>query len=103
MPDNRFKVALSYVSVVVPGVDAGRHELLHRWPAAHRGEEMADEAANLYGFQVFHDEVGLTERSLGFWANAPSGYASGMPPAYRSMMGWIAQRQQDPASVYSCL
>ncbi|MBT2234279.1 hypothetical protein [Nonomuraea sp. NEAU-A123] len=65
--------------------------------------EMAGENVHMDAFRVFHDEVWLAERNLNLWANSPTGGSSGMPRAYRSIMAWIRQKQDDPRSIYSCL
>ena len=50
-----------------------------------------------------HDDVVRAIEKLDKWANVDLGGSSGMPTAYVSIKDWIARRQQDPDSVYSCL
>jgi Putative peptidoglycan binding domain len=65
--------------------------------------EEIGESMQLESFRRFHDEVNRALDTLDFWANAPSGFSSAMPLAYRSIKDWIGLKQRDPQSVYSCL
>jgi hypothetical protein len=65
--------------------------------------EMIGESLHLESLRMLHDEVGLTVDKLGLWANNPMGGSSAMPRAYIAIKDWIARRQRDPSSVYSCM
>jgi hypothetical protein len=65
--------------------------------------EMIGESLHLESFRMLHDEVGLTVDKLGLWADNPMGGSSAMPRAYIAIKDWIARRQRDPSSVYSCM
>jgi hypothetical protein len=65
--------------------------------------EMTSGDVHLLSFRMFHDAIHLALHNLELWSNAPSGFASGMPTAYRAIKAWIRRLQDDPRSVYSCL
>ena len=68
--------------------------------------EMTADNVLLDGFRQFHDQVFAAIDKLGTWADSPvpiDRVSYGMPPAYVALMGWIAARQKDPRSVYSCM
>jgi hypothetical protein len=65
--------------------------------------EMTSESKHLENFRMLHDDVVRAIEKLDKWANVDLGGSSGMPTAYVSIKDWIARRQQDPDSVYSCL
>jgi len=52
--------------------------------------------------QMVHDNVQKAIDNLGKWANVGIGGSSSMPRAYVAIKDWIAQRQRDPNSLYSC-
>jgi hypothetical protein len=65
--------------------------------------EMIGESLHLESLRMLHDEVGQAVDKLGLWANNPMGGSSAMPRAYIAIKDWIARRQRDPSSVYSCM
>jgi Putative peptidoglycan binding domain len=64
-------------------------------------EEMT--ALPLENLQMMHDDVQRAIDKLGKWSDAPLGGSSAMPPAYVAIKDWIASRQDDSNSLYSCL
>ena len=59
-------------------------------------------SAALMNLQMVHDNVQKAIDNLGKWANVGIGGSSSMPRAYVAIKDWIAQRQRDPNSLYSC-
>jgi hypothetical protein len=66
-------------------------------------QEMIGESVQLESLRRLHDEVSRAVSKLAIWANNPMGGSSAMPPAYIAIKDWIARRQRDPNSVYSCM
>jgi hypothetical protein len=65
--------------------------------------ELIGESLQLESLRVLHDEVSRAVGKLASWADNPIGGSSAMPPAYIAIKDWIARRQRDPNSVYSCM
>lgn len=57
----------------------------------------------LDGLRAAHDTVMRAMDRLSFWANNGIGGSTLMPDAYLAMLNWIAGRQHDARSVYSCM
>jgi hypothetical protein len=53
--------------------------------------------------QTLHDDVVNAIDKLGAWANSGIGGSSSMHYSYVAIKDWIAARQSDPKSIYSCL
>jgi hypothetical protein len=66
-------------------------------------QEMVGESVQLESLRMLHDEVSRAVGKLAIWANNPMGGSSAMPPAYVAIKDWIARRQRDLNSVYSCM
>lgn len=69
-------------------------------------KEMTADNVHLDNFRQFHDQVVSAIDKLGTWADSPIPLdrpSAAMPRAYVALMAWIAARQKDPRSVYSCM
>jgi len=60
-------------------------------------------ASAMKNLQTVHEDVVKAIDRLGAWADTGIGGSSSMPKAYVALKDWIAARQSDPKSVYSCL
>jgi hypothetical protein len=57
----------------------------------------------LEGLRAIHDSVQRAINKLRAWSDIEPGGSSLMPREYVAIMGWIAGRQRDPRSLYSCM
>ena len=65
------------------------------------GAEMTDNP--LEYLRATHDSVQRAIGKLSAWSDFEPGGSSSMPSAYVAIKDWIADRQRDPRSLYSCL
>jgi hypothetical protein len=63
--------------------------------------EMTDNP--LESLRATHDSVQRAIDKLSAWSDFALGGSSSMPSAYVAIKDWIADRQRDPRSLYSCL
>lgn len=60
-------------------------------------------AQPLENLRATHDSVLRASDKLSAWSDFEPGGSSSMPTAYVAIKNWIADRQRDPRSLYSCL
>jgi hypothetical protein len=72
-----------------------RSQILSTW-------ESTSESQHLKNFHRLNDDMSLAIEKLDIWSNNGLGGSSAMPPAYRAIKDWMAMRQRDSKSVYSC-
>lgn len=65
---------------------------------------IAEEMTSMQVENILKDKVETFDavNKLDAWANSPMGGSSAMPPAYRAIKDWLALRQNDNNSLYSC-
>lgn len=80
--------------------------ITHMRSAILFAREFTSDDVQLANFRTFHDDVVRTVDKLSVWGDSPiplDGVSEAMPRAYVAIKDWIAARQRDPNSVYSCL